>query len=246
MLANATEAVEALRHKRSGEILPTKNVARNTKLIYYADELVGLKFHNTVIARYTPNGVTIDTRDDWSNVLDHGWFTVTTWERINEFTRARNFTRGGLRFIDNAAGDGALLYTHGTKLDEQGRVIDTPLTPEANDAIQYAVFSLPQKIRRHTDKVMERWIAWDQPLTCCQQRTGGAHYLDHVEHNEYVIPVKLDQIAGNLRSARMWGDRLRDELAKRLREELRNELVPAAVKKAAPGFPYPQLTRRQA
>jgi hypothetical protein len=56
VIATASEAVDALRHKRTGEILPTKNVARNTKLVYYDDELVGLKFHNTVIARFTTNG----------------------------------------------------------------------------------------------------------------------------------------------------------------------------------------------
>jgi hypothetical protein len=43
----------------------------------------------------------------------------------------------------------------------------------------------------------------------------------------------------------VWGEKLRDVLTKRLREKLR-ELIPVAINKIAPEFPYPQLERRRA
>lgn len=243
MIANAHEAVEALRHRRTGEVLPTKSVARNTKLVYYADELVGLKFHNTIIAKFTTNGAVIDTRDSFG---DPGWFTITTWERINEFTRARTFTNNGLRYIDTQTGDGAALYMHGTTIDANGRVLNVPLEPEIGERISAIVCNLPAKIRRHAEKVIARWVDWGEPSNCCgEARLPILHSLAHVERNEYAVPPELDGLAQSLRSVNVWGDRLRNELTKRFREHLRDSLIPAAVQAVAPDFPYPQLERRR-
>jgi hypothetical protein len=244
MIATASEAVDALRHKRTGEILPTKTVARNTKLVYYDDELVGLKFHNTVIARFTTNGCTINTRDRWQDATDRGWWTLTTWARIDEFTKARTFTNGGLRFIHANPGEGAMLFMHGTKLDSNGAVIDHPMEPEILSRVEHAALKLPQKIARHANHVMDAWTDWGEPLPCCREG-GDEHYLQHVEANEYVIPPWLDALAQNIRSGDVWGEKLRDVLTKQLREKLR-ELIPVAVRKIAPEFPYPQLERRRA
>jgi hypothetical protein len=244
MIATASEAVDALRHKRTGEILPTKTVARNTKLVYYDDELVGLKFHNTVIARFTTNGCTINTRDRWQDATDRGWWTLTTWARIDEFTKARTFTNGGLRFIHANPGEGAMLFMHGTKLDSNGAVIDHPMEPEILSRVEHAALKLPQKIARHANHVMDAWTDWGEPLPCCREG-GDEHYLQHIEANEYVIPPWLDSLAQTIRSGDVWGEKLRDVLTKRLREKLR-ELTPVAINKIAPEFPYPQLERRRA
>lgn len=243
MIATATEAVDALRHKRTGEILPTKTIARNTKLVYYDDELVGLKFHNTVIARFTTNGCTINTRDRWQDATDHGWFTLTTWARIDEFTKARTFTNGGLRFIQANPGESAILFMHGTKLDSNGAVIDTPMEPEIAARIEHAALKMPKKLARHAQHVIDRWADWGEPAECCGDES--AHYLKHVEANEYVIPPWLDKLAQNLRSNDVWGETLREQLTKELREKLR-QMLPAAIRKIAPEFPYPQLERRRA
>lgn len=245
MIANAHEAVEALRHARTGEVLPTKNIARNTKLVYYADELIGLKFHNTVIAKYTPNGAIIDTRDTFG---DKGWFTMTTWERINEFTRARTFTNAGLRFIDTRTGSGACLYMHPTRLDSNGAVIEPPLEPEIDARIQSIVANLPSKITRHAKKVVAAWRDWDEPAECCKQMhadRNSLHYLGHVERNEYVIPPVLEPLAQSIRADNVWGDRMCELLTKKFRESLRDTLVDHAVHAIAPNFPYPQLERRR-
>lgn len=243
MIANANEAIETLRHGRTGEHLPTKIVARNTKLVYYTDELIGLQFHNTVIARFTPNGCIIDTRGDGR---EDGWFTVTTWERIDSFTQARTFTNRGLRFIDSGAGSGAMLYTHGTRVDAKGKVIDRPgLEPELDARICWCVERLPDKITRHCKKVVAAWADWDEPRDCCRDDDSPLHYLGHVERNEYVVPPVLDGLAQSIRSNDVWGDRLRDKLAKDFRDSLRRRLVPAAIGAIAPDFPYPQLERRR-
>jgi hypothetical protein len=89
-LTNAADAVAKLRHARWGTLLPTKKIDNNTLLVYLTDECVGLKFHNTIIALYLPNGVAINT---W------GWHTPTTWQRIDCWTPARNSTVRGLRWI---------------------------------------------------------------------------------------------------------------------------------------------------
>lgn len=246
MIANAEQAVEHLRHKRTGEILPTKTVARNTKLVFYDDELVGLKFHNTIIARFTTNGCEINTRDRWQDQTDHGWFTLTTWARIDEFTKARTYTNGGLRFISGP--ESSILFMHGTKLDSNGAVIDTALDPAILSRIEHTHFTLRGKMNRHAQKVVGQWAEWAEPAECCGDSTPVdecAHYLKHVEANEYVVPPWLDKLAQNIRTGDVWGDKLRDELTKQLREKLR-QMIPVAVQKIAPQFPYPQLERRRA
>lgn len=237
MIATSEQAVEALRHKRTGEVLPTKKVDRNTRLVYYADELVALRFHQTDIARYTPNGVIIDTRENPDDPSPHGegWFTITTWERINTYTLANTHTNRGIRYVRDR------LYVPGIFIHADG-TIESPVEREMEDAVQRVLRTYPQRLSRHAEKVVDAWIAWAQILDCCQGCWDDAHYLDHVEANEPAIPAIVAQHAEQLRRDEYLGERLRTALLKQTRQ-LFKPLIRHAVKRTLPEFPYPQLTK---
>lgn len=237
MIATSEQAVEALRHKRTGEVLPTKKVERNTRLVYYADELVALRFHQTDIARYTPNGVVLDTRDNPDDPSPHGegWFTITTWARIDEFTPARTHVHRGIRYVRDR------LYVPGIFVHPDG-TIESPIEPEMDEAIERILRTYPQRLRRHADKIVEAWAKWANPLPCCRSaEVWQLHYLDHFEANEPAVPTFVANAAASL-GRESWGERLRENLRKTTREQLK-PLIQYAIKRTMPDFPYPQLTK---
>lgn len=254
MIANAEQAIEQLRHKRTGEVMPTKNVARNTKLIYYADELVGLKLHRTVIAMYKPDGVVIDTRgnpraggaDD--SPTGQGWFTSVTWQRIDDFTPARTFTANGLRYFSppgaNWDREAARLYAHGTHVSPDGSC-DFLMEPAIEREIARVIRTFPRKLRRHADRVVKTWRDdWALPGSCCIGAEDNRHYLAHIERGEAVVPGFLPDLVEGIRTRGFYGD----ELVKELRDRLVDRFEPytrLAVKSLAPEFPYPQVEKRQ-
>jgi len=245
MIANAQQAIEQLRHKRTGEVMPTKNVARNTKLIYYADELVGLKLHQTVIAMYRPDGVVIDTRD---HADDTGWFTAVTWQRIDAFTPARTFQANGLRYLSppgtNWDRERARLYAHGTHVSPNGSCT-VPLDPAIERAIAQTIRTFPQKLRRHADRVIESWKAWDRPEPCCSNAIENQHQhnLAHIERGEVVIPPFVPELVEvALRPRGLYGEELVKELRERTIDVFKTYTA-IAINSLAPEFPYPQVTR---
>jgi hypothetical protein len=260
MIANAEQAIEQLRHKRTGEVMPTKNVARNTKLIYYADELVGLKLHDTVIAMYRPDGVVIDTRGGPSLLSGYaddsptgqGWFTAVTWQRIDTFTPARTFTANGLRYFRPPGANWDLatarLYAHGTQVSSDGSCT-FPLDPAIEREISRVVRTFPRKLRRHADRVVDRWLDWARPEKCCLKAAtnpedANRHYLSHVEQGEPMIPYFLSEVVEHMRSRGFYGDELTNELRERLIERF-EPFTLMAIKSLAPEFPYPQVEKRQ-
>lgn len=245
MIANSDQALAALRHKRTGEVLPTKNIARNTKLVYFCDELVGLKFHDTIIALYQEDGVRLDTRGDIEHTpFGQGWFTLTTWARIGDFTLARTHTAQGLRYVNER------LYVPGMTLDTNGEIIDGALHPAVEKHITNAVHVLPGKMKRHAMRVAKAWAQdWRDPLDCCSPfTTDGAkeHYLDHIEANEVAVPCDWDCVVAQARRENRTGDSFIKRTAQLFWEQLRGSgLVTIAVKSYADEFPYPQLPRRR-
>jgi len=242
MYATSEQAIEGLRHKRSNEVLPTKIIDRNTRLVYYCDEMVALRFHKTDIAIYTPNGVRIDTRSNPSDPSPHGegWFTMTTWQRINDHTPASNYTQGGIRYVKDR------LYLHGMFITPDGE-IDSPVEREVEDAILHVLRTYPAKLRRHAAKVADAWESWEGPWSCCAnaQRDGEweGHYLRHIEANEYVVPPRMHVMVNNLRANDCYGERLMVSLRKQIRTDMK-PMLRLAVKRVWPEFPYPQLTKR--
>lgn len=261
MYANASEAIEGLRHRRTGEILPTKNIARSTKLVYLDDACVGLRYHDTIIARYERDGVRLDTRDRNNS---NGWFTVTTWDRIDSFTPARTFQRNGLRHmvLDPAAGgwEPSRLYAHGTLVSPNGSC-DIPLEQTQSEAIERIVKQYGPKALRVAKKMVERWRKFEQPQRCCidaqPQASEGAstdtmvaHYLKHFERNEPVVIPQVGGIADEIRQSQQPAfrnnpDYFANEISRRLAEELRTRLIPLAIAQTAPDFPYPQTAPRR-
>lgn len=247
MIATANDAVEALRHRRTGEVLATKKLARNTRLVYYADELVGLKLHDTIIAMYKPDGVTIDLRGPGSP-NGEGWFTKVTLDRIASFTPARLERAGGITWLVHPSlPDGMLPYAHGAHVNPNGSC-EMPIDPALLTAIGRIVETYPQKLRRHADKIMRHWQLWMQVESCCTGRgeqSEWEHHLDHFERGEVVIPPSFGTF---MRSPTSNGNAYGDELLNHGRRELLadlKQLTQLAVKRVAPDFPYPQLTRME-
>jgi hypothetical protein len=245
MIATANEAVQALRHRRTGEVLATKKLARNTRLVYYADELVGLKLHDTIIAMYKPNGVTIDLRGPGSP-NGEGWFTNVTLDRIASFTPARVERAGGITWlVDPSLPGGILPYAHGTHVNPNGSC-ELPIDTALLGAVARIVETYPQKLRRHADKIMRHWSNWEQVESCCTGRgeqSEWEHHLDHFERGEVVIPPSFGVF---MRSPTSNGNAYGDDLVNHGRRELLTDLkqlTQLAVKRVAPDFPYPQLTR---
>jgi hypothetical protein len=245
MIATASDAVEALRHKRTGEVLATKKIARNTRLVYYADELVGLKLHETIIAMYKPDGVTIDLRGPLSPNPE-GWFTNVTLDRIENFTPARLSRAGGLTYVWNctAADGGIAPYAHGTHVNPDGSC-EIPIEAPILSAIERVVSSFPARLRRHADRIVATWADdWAATGDCCQRTEDQElHALDHFERGEAVVPSFFaDFMAVERDTNGLYGEKLLEKGREYLRSELKG-LTTLAVKRLAPDFPYPQLSR---
>lgn len=244
MIATANEAVEALRHRRTGEVLATKKIARNTRLVYFADELVGLKLHDTIIAMYKPDGVTIDVRGSGAP-NDQGWFTNVTLQRLQDWTPARIERANGLTFLRvPTAGDPLALYAHGTHVRPDGSC-EIPIEPVIQRAIVHVVRSYPAKLRRHADQILDAWSRWNVPSACCLSAEDEmAHYLTaHFERGDVCVPPVFHTLMTYERDTTgLYGEKLLERGRTWLRDELK-QFTALAVKQLAPEFPYPQLTR---
>jgi hypothetical protein len=240
MYANATEALEGLRHKRTGAVLPTKNVANNTKLVYFADELVGLKLHATIIALYRTDGVSIDVRGEYSPTGE-GWFTNVTWNRIEQFTPARCYRRDGLQFVNDR------LYAHGLHISSDGSCTNA-IEPVVEDAVRRILRTYPSKLRRYAVKVANAWAEWQDVGDCCTNTMlatdeDRGHYLSHIERGEVVVPQIFTNYVAEARNTNLYGDAMLAYASKRMREALDRSFIRLAVKRVEPDFPYPQRER---
>lgn len=244
MYANASMALEGLRHKRTGNVLPTKNIARNTKLVYYADELIGLKLHQTVIATYHADGVRIDTRGPKSP-HGQGWFTNVTIDRLDTFTPARFLRDRGLLYIVANPNYGsadwtapARLYAHGCSLSCNGS-LENGLEPAVERLIADAHRTWQRKSKNFAKRMTTYWRNGGKLMPCCQEDDSDAHLVSHLEANEPCLPwfgVEFGQMG---REQNLVGDPLATKVEERIYERLR-PLADVAIHNAAPDFPYPQ------
>lgn len=251
MYATASEAMEGLKHKRTGEILPSKTVARNTKLLYLDEDLVGLRFHDTIIARYERDGVVIDTRDRYNG---KGWFTVTTWNRIDQFTPARTFQENGLRkiVIDPGLGWGsAQLYAHGAHVSPDGSCEIPDLSREQSEAIVATKKNFGARVKRYAAKVVKDWREWEMPRDCCRHAANSededlmAHMFGHFKRKEPAVPPSIEMLASQPRGSMLDPEALAAEVTRRLYEQLQSQFLPLAIAQIAPEFPYPQIAPRR-
>lgn len=255
MYATASEAMEGLRHRRTKEILPSRTVARNTKLVYLDEDLVALEFHNTFIAKYLRDHVVIDTRDRRE---PKGWFTVTTWNRIDQFTPARTATENGLRriVIDPAAGwDSTRLFEHGAIVSPDGSCEIPNLTAEQSDGIIAAKKKVPPKSKRFAKNAVKAWREWGDPLPCCEETFSNhansagmwEHYFEHFRANEVAVHPSMEILVNDQRMQRagLDPDLLTHELERKLAHAFTEQFLPLAIERIAPNFPYPQIAPRR-
>lgn len=248
MYANATEALKGLRHKRTGERLDSKIVARNTRLVYFADELVGLKLHDSIIALYRPDGVTIDLRGEGSP-NGQGWYTQVTLERIDRFTPVRTIRRRGLTMIvanpSYGSGDwtaSARLYAHGCSRSCNGS-FENGLDPAVERHLLQTHNNFDRRAKSFAARCVKHWRHGGNLTQCCQgDGDSDAHLLSHIEANDVCVPWRLMNLYDRGRQMGRIGDDLADMIAEQLADEM-TELREVAIHTAQPNFPYPQLTR---
>lgn len=253
MIRTSFDAVQRMHHKRTNELLPSKVIDNNTKLVYVDDELVFLRLHETNIATFTPNGVRLHT---------DGWFTSTTWRRIHDWTPAKNFVKHGLRYV--ATGEGwDTIYMSG--LEFVDGVAVNPIPPVLVRAIERA----PRQFSRNLDTWAERQVrAWDhfdhRPHECTgclmlAEELGSNYTRPTGEIGSYGVRHLTSHVMDRTPMGYGWANHFLDACAKsygetvhgdklldRLTYDLTNAMKPMrdhAVKAIAPpGFEYPQST----
>lgn len=249
MYANADEATQGLRYggRPLGRILDEKTVARNTKLIRFDPELIGLKLHDTVIATYHRDGVRFDLRGEDS--LDgEGWFTDVTLRRLDEFTPARVIRADGLTYIVANPSYGshdwtkpARLYTHGCHITSDSS-FENGLEPAIERAIAQTHGRWPRMAKNYAKRCVAAWRRFQGPPNVAQVAGEGVleTWISRVQRNEVVVPRELESLASRAKQMGLYGDRMADELAKQLYSDLFQPLQRPAVKRIEPNFPYPQ------
>lgn len=236
MYANASEALAAMKP----DLSDTK-VARNTWLTYYHDELIALRFHRTEIAMFMPWGVKLDVRGITARTDARGWFTKTTWRRIDELTPASVRTERGLKLI----GPNENIYVHGTQVLSDGIVVNHPIEPLVERRIRDVTKTYPQKLRRYADQSVAAWLDWQQPNECCMRANVmtddyDMHLLTHVEQGDVVVLRELEDYANALRQSH---ERSRENFIHTIRAHARcacRRLMEPAIARLAPDLTYPQ------
>lgn len=76
----AKELFKTARNKSAG-----KPLELNTRLVKLSDDCYGIQLYNTVVVQIQENGVYI--------LRTSGWYTRTTFKRINKYSPAKVFSR---------------------------------------------------------------------------------------------------------------------------------------------------------
>jgi hypothetical protein len=252
--ANVEQATQGLRYggRPHGKIQDQRTVARNTKLIRFDDELIGLKLHDTVIATYHRVGVRFDLRGDDS--LDgEGWFTDVTLRRLDEFTPARVLRSNGLTYIvanpDYGSGawtKEAQLYAHGAYVSSEKGTYENGLAPAVEKAIVRTHERWPRMAKNYAKRVVTAWRRFELHPTrdCCgeplEHDEVEPHRISHIQRNEVVIPPQMTELAQRAKAMGLWGEPMADAIAQSLYSEIFQPLRRPAVKLIEPNFPYPQ------
>lgn len=72
-----------------------KPIANNTRLMQ-REGYIAVKFHNTDIIRYYPDGRV--------QLFTGGWYTISTKERINRYTGLGIYSKKGTWYVPNKTG----------------------------------------------------------------------------------------------------------------------------------------------
>lgn len=183
----ALELLETARNKSAG-----KPIGRNTRLIWVDDHTIGLTLHDNIIVYY---------HDDMSITLDScGWQTVTTKDRLNNFTPFSIYQRSRQWYVQ--ADDKEFLFKDGMKLYQTacGWATENAMTEnEYNETKQ-----LEKKIDKFADKFADT-LPVNLPSGgdcwyCVMGNENGEtmgdlsgdhdHLMSHIEE-EYFVPALL-------------------------------------------------------
>jgi hypothetical protein len=259
MYANAAEAINGLRYggQPHGRILDERTVARNTKLIRFDDELIGLRLHATAIAMYHPDGVRFDLRGPGSPTGE-GWFTDVTLRRLEEFTPARFTRNAGLTFViaDPSYGEvgwrdlaPSRLYAHGCAITSDYS-FENGLDPLVERALVQTASNWNRLARSYAKRVTTAWRRFgssELPECCRQADVDGnvhLHEVGHIQRRDIFVPHQAHLLACSAKEQGMYGDDLLRFIERELAERYLG-LRDIAVKGIEPNFPYPQQPPRR-
>lgn len=233
VMTSAADALRVFDAKRSHPPCQAgahvRKLARNTYLEWLDDELLLLRFHQTSIARYVPEGVMLDF---------DGWRTQSTFARAETFTPLRTFAMSGLHFVipersASAYANANTLFTDGITIHEDGTVTGAPL-PSAHNEIVRTVTSFPKKLRRWCQHTVRAWDRFDWakgadvcancvPDLSCGSAAFISHALDHIESNA-PMPVSAFDVWAQQAPA-LEANELCTKLATKLYRTVREPLI---------------------
>jgi hypothetical protein len=182
---DAKNLFETARDKTTGK--PLEN---NTRLIK-TDKGYGIKLHNTVV-------VEILSGDKY--ILNTGgWQTVTTKDRINNYSPARLWQQKSIWYI-NTEDSQKIAYEDGMKIDKNGNPTDLKTRLKKLDKIQSKNKKLDKILKKYIDGFCQ--LIKDKKLKdpsggdcwfCCMFNTDDTNHLfSHFKENYFVPSLLLN------------------------------------------------------
>ena len=191
----AEAKLETARDRKAGK--PLEN---NTRLVEVGETAFGIKLHATVV-------VTIHN-DGTYELNSGGWRTVTTKDRINNYSPARVSQEAGIWYI--ATRLGWRIFEDGVIVDAYGEPVELPPDPEPMQAMKRELDRMVRSyIRGFAEHVEEHGLSEPDDGDCwgCyfnktdMQRgepygmaMGADHILSHMEEKYYVPSLLANAI----------------------------------------------------
>ena len=177
-----------------------RKLANNTYMVIREDGGYGVKLHNTEVVIHYQDRI----------ILDSGtWQTVTTKQRINEFSPLRLHQDKGVWYIGRP-GESSVPFADGVTFYANGKITGTGPDPRKT-------IKLRAQVRKYAKDYVAALVAGEIPKpgpgdcwSCCMvdsnghNAMGGAdHILSHIEER-YYVPSLLNLCSSRLSQVAMW------------------------------------------
>lgn len=184
--AKALHALQSARSKDAG-----KKIDHNTRIFARADHLA-VRLHNTDIIKFYPDGaVTLNTG---------GWKTVTTKDRINEFSGIRVWSDKGTWFAGMNGksvpfADGMTFRPDGT-IEGAGEPDTADVERKQKKAVKAYAAAFVDAVFAGNVPAPSTGDCWH----CCMRDAegkewgGGTHVESHIEENYYVPSLAVNAL----------------------------------------------------
>ena len=174
----------------------SRPVAWKTRLNLHDNEDIALKYHETNVVTYHPDGsISLDSG---------GWKTPTTKRRINDYTDMRIFPDKGVWYVGKdaanwhwKAGEGNFVFQDGMRVFQDWKVQYQYEPPDAKEIVKLRK-SISKYARKFAENlhtvglpdggdcwicIIERDEAWEGE----EHTASTSHLLDHIEE-DYFVP----------------------------------------------------------